>query len=910
MRSIILYFYLSFCFLALIVPAQAQTPRPTPSGAEPFDFYRRAPYRANVPRPSAILGYEIGERHSTYREQERVILAIAEAARDRVRIIEFGKSVEGRPLRLVIVTSPENMGRLDAIREANLKLADPRKLTAPGDAENIIRTAPVLTWISHTIHGDESASFETAMWTLYTLAASEAPEITDALAKSVVILNPVFNPDGHERFVVWYSSVALGLPEYWAYEQNQPWAIRGRYNHYRFDMNRDKLVQSQLETKQETAAFLQWYPQVFVDQHGQPPTYFFPPNALPSNANVDRERVNRWTDIFGRANARAFDSYGWAYINRETFDFFAPVYLDSFTTLVGSIGMTYETDGGGNLARKRDDGTIGTLRDAAAHHMEAALSTIVTAAANREALLKDFYTFRAKALNTEKEKVRRIVIVPRSDPNRASELATLLTRSGVEVREVTAEFESGKVHSFADGPKVGAKKQKFSAGTLIINMAQPQGAVARAFLEPDANFEPDFIKAQLERRKRNEQKNDREPREGYEFYDISAWSLPMTFGVEAYWTEDAGTVNNNLLIINPTGTVRISAQTGGVHGGRADVAYLFKYERDNAAILALRLLQEGYRLQGVIKPVSVAKEEWPRGTIIVRVDRNPDTLHSRIAELAESLGVEVQAVSSTYVDGSGVGIGSEYNIVTLSRPRIAVVADDSVSLSSYGSVWYQLEQAGIAFTPVRLGNLRGTSLARFNIIILPEGGGYWGAFGKDGVSELKDWMGRGGVLMGLGSGGLWFMEKDADLTSARPVGDGEDEKQDENKDNKDSKSPPKKPVELAGSIFAAKLSPDHFLSFGYPTEEILVPLGGDTFLKPSKTGTNVITFGKGPNVRSGFIWPNNTEELLTGTAYVIDERIGAGHALLYLNDPTFRAYWPGLRKLFFSGILFGPSGNE
>ncbi len=267
------------------------------------------------------------------------------------------------------------------------------------------------------------------MLTLYTLAASNAPEIAEALKKSVVILNPVFNPDGHERFVVNYNSIAVGSPEGFALEKETPWNAVGRFNHYRFDMNRDKMAQSRPETRQETAAFLHWHPQVFVDQHGQPPIYFFPPNAQSVHRQTDRDRIEKWTTLFGRANSVAFDRYGWQYVTREEFDLFAPIYLDSWTSLTGAIGMTYETDGGGSLARRRDDETISTLKDGTAHHFESALATLVAAARNREALLRDYLAYRRDSIEAGRTgRMRRIVILPGSDPGRAGELAGLLRR--------------------------------------------------------------------------------------------------------------------------------------------------------------------------------------------------------------------------------------------------------------------------------------------------------------------------------------------------------------------------------------------------------------------------------------------------------------------------------------------------
>jgi hypothetical protein len=935
-------------------PGGGQARSGAPSDVAPYSFYGRGPYRAGVPRPSALLGYEAGETHTNFRDQERVLLAIAAAAKDRVRMVEYGRSVEGRPLRLFLVSTPENLARLETIRESIARLADPRRLASDAAADMLVKDTPVISWVNHCIHGDETASFETVMWTLYTLAASESPDILNTLRNSVVVLNPVFNPDGHERFVVYYNSIAVGSPEDMAFEKREPWAVSGRFNHFRFDMNRDKLAQSQPETRQETAAFLHWHPQVYVDEHGQPETYFFPPNALAVNRNTNRARVEKWTDIFGRANGAAFDRYGWQYVTRDTFDFFYPGYLDSWSTLSGAIGMTYETDGGGNLARRRGDATLSTLRDATAHHFESALATIQAAAHNRESLLRDFLAYRRSAIEAGKaEKMRRIVILPGSDPNRAAELAALLLRVGVEVREATAPFSSSFAHPYlppapsisggAPAPAQPLKPVSFPAGALIVDLAQPQGYVARAFLEPDPDFEPEFTTEQYARRARNDKKNDNEPKEDYGFYDITAWALPYAYGLNAYWTEDApetaarplelelprpiasipephreGAVTDivadgRLMARSEAqmalrGEVHLRTQTGGVRGGKATVAYLFAYDRDASATLALRLLQEEYRLATATKPVRAGGKEWPRGVLIAYVNRNPASLHARIAQLAQELGVEVTAINSAYGDTSNVTLGSD-SVVNVKRPRVAVIADDNVDHTSYGALWFLLSrQAGLAFTPVPLNALQPETLSQFNVVILPEGYGYSGKLGKSGIANLKEWIGRGNVLIAMGAGD-WFTDKEQGFSTAVPVGQDDKPEEKEKEPKPGEKAKPKKPISLAGAIFRAQIDPTHFLGYGYPAGEIVVPLAGDTFLKPSKQGANVVTFGKGPSRLSGFIWPDNTEELLANTAYVIDEPIGAGHAILFLHDPNFRALWAGLRRCFLAGILYGPARN-
>ena len=174
------------------------------SGGE-FDFYAYGPYSDLVPRPETILGYGPGERHTTFRRQEQVMSAIAETARGRVQVFNYGESTEGRPLRIMVFGSPKNIARLEHIR---LEIA----AIASGDVapDDIPEDLPTIVWINECIHGNETASFESAMWLAYTLAASRSTQITKMLDDALIIVNPVYNPDGHERFVVWYNSVSIG----------------------------------------------------------------------------------------------------------------------------------------------------------------------------------------------------------------------------------------------------------------------------------------------------------------------------------------------------------------------------------------------------------------------------------------------------------------------------------------------------------------------------------------------------------------------------------------------------------------------------------------------------------------------------------------------------------------------------
>src|SRR5262249_135552 len=255
----------------------------------------------------------------------------------------------------------------------------------------------------------------------------------------VLVLNPSANPDGHERFAAWYNSVGVGADEPAAFEQREPWSVTGRYNHFRFDMNRDLLAQSQPEVRAMMAGVLRWHPrvcvarEVVVDHDSRKQAFVVPAVGPAVNLNLPAQ-TTRWFETYGRGNAAAFDHYGWQYFVRGVFDFFYVGYWDEWSSFQGATGMTYETDGGPEFRRRRDDGSISTFRDGIAHHFVASLATLETTAKNRQSRLQDYYDFRRSAMTeAATDRFKRVIIVPGSDPQSAAHVVGLLLRSGVEV---------------------------------------------------------------------------------------------------------------------------------------------------------------------------------------------------------------------------------------------------------------------------------------------------------------------------------------------------------------------------------------------------------------------------------------------------------------------------------------------
>jgi len=829
-------------------------------GPKPFDYYSMGSYDSSVPRPESILGYAPGDRHTNFRDQERVILGIAAAARDRVKIIEYGKTPEGRPLRVLAISSPKNIARLNAIQEEH-------RLIAQGQG-NPSKTVPIV-WINECIHGDETASFESGMWTLYNLAAARGGQVAKALENEVVMLNPVFNPDGHERYVVYYTSLATGSSDPFAFEGSQPGTVYGRLNHYRFDMNRDRVAFSQDEVKEEFAEVLKWGPQVYVDQHGQVNSYFFPPEPMAINPNVDRARNAKWTNIFGRATGAAFDSAGFGYFTKDEFDLWYPGYTDSANTLSGAIGMTHETDGGRRIASQREDGSVLTLRRGMDKHFLSALTVVEAAAANAAPLMADYAKFKHNACDGSFAGKFQRVVMTSPDPRPLRRLQKQLASAGVESKLVSP-FKQSDAHDYW-GTANGAVS--FDGNVLVVDMAQSQGPMAKALLEPTTEFEPEFIKAQTGKKKTAPDGENYPGPEGAEFYDMTGWALPYAYCVHAWWCESAPAVSP---IVEPMHIARPNLTPNSI-------GYALPYNDEEDALTAMAALNAGLRVSVSTKPMTVGTKVFDRGTFLILADRNDDGYEKKLSEVLAGRSSTVVPLVSSYPDGDRESPGSG-SVSTLRNPKIALVMGNGTNLAQSGAAWFLLERTWkVPFTPISWDALSRGDLGRFTAIVVPPG------VGGSVPSKLREWISAGGHLVMLDAPS-WALGKDslADLTS------GKDEVQD-----------------LPGTLFRAEIDPRSHLSYGYGSSakiEISVPVSGSTFYKVRKEGGSVVTLSadeKTNKLLSGWEWPDESEKALRGTVFAQDTPIGEGHAIVFTQDPTDRAMWPGLNKLILNAILFG-----
>ena len=114
-----------------------------------------------------------------------------------------------------------------------------------------------------------------------------------------------------------------------------------------------------------------------------------------------------------------------------------------------------------------------------------------------------------------------------------------------------------------------------------------------------------------------------------------------------------------------------------------------------------------------------------------------------------------------------------------------------------------------------------------------------------------------------------------------------------------------RPEGIPGAIVKGTLDRTHWLTYGYPRDQLPVQVSNE-FLKPSQKGDNPVSFVGRDLILAGHTWPNNTERLLTGSVWAVVENVGQGKVIIFADNPLFRAFWRGTAGLFTNALLFGP----
>lgn len=819
----------------------------------------------NVPSPRDVLGWDIGERFTDVAAAGRYLDILA-AASPLVSIEQYGESVEGRPLHQLTIASTPHRNRLDEILAANRELADPE--TPEARADEIVRTNPAVVYFSYGVHGNESSSTEAALWTAFDLATG-ADAVAGVLDSVVVVIDPIVNPDGRDRYVSFYRS-ARGVrpdPNPATREHREPWP-GGRTNHYFFDLNRDWTWMSQPETRARLATWDHWTPQVHVDFHEMSPnsTYFFFPPAEPINP-IYPEHVARWSGRIGAGNAAAFDERGWLYFTEESYDLFYPGYGDSWPSLLGSIGMTYEQAGGGSagLAYARSDGDTLTLAQRATQHRTAGHATLRTVMEGRSDLLSGF----AALHRTIDDGLPDILLVPAAstDPGadaRRRALIAHLHAQGIETEVADEAFETdAQAHPGWD------ERRRFPAGTVRVPARQPRGRLALTLLQAETVLDATYS------------------------YDISAWSLPYGYGVEAHAVDadlDVSWTPGGLDDASPT-------MTGEPYG------YLIRPGFDVWPGL-VSFLDAGGRGRVLADTFRIDEALYPSGTMFLPRHLNAGLTQSlATAGLLERAEAVEGAVTTTGPDLGTGGAGD------LRLPRVALIGGEGTSSGSFGAHRYFLEQRlRLPHHVIDVSALGGVDLSDLDVVVVPEAGGLRGRLGEAGMRRLEDWIRGGGTLVAVGGGA----EALADLAGAevrRRTGPEEAERLSRALRTRAERRLERWEGQTPGTILEVHLDAGHPLAFGAGIagdEGRMFVLSTGVGFEPNESFETAAWFDDDAEGISGVIG-EGTVDRLRRSSWLLQRSLGRGSVVLFADDPLFRIMWYAGFQPYTNALLLGPA---
>ena len=796
----------------------------------------------NLKSPSEFLGYEIGTQFSRHSQVVDYFDHIASEMNKNVSLINYGKTYERRPLFYAVISSEKNMSEIENIRLNNLSALD-------SNGEKINNKA--IVWLSYSVHGNESSSTEASMQTVYELLTERA----ELLENTIVIIDPCLNPDGRDRYANWYNQTTT-IPyntNKISREHREPWP-GGRANHYLFDLNRDWAWITQVESQQRLKEYHKWMPHVHVDFHEQGinEPYYFAPAAEPYH-----EVITKWQRDFqymiGKNNAKYFDENGWLYFTKEVFDLLYPSYGDTYPTYLGAIGMTYEQAGGGvaGLGILNSEGKNLTLVDRVKHHTVAGISTVEISSENSEKLNKEF-------INFFRDKTNSTYYIMNGDLDKINQLSKFLEKHKIDFYSTKAQRLN--VFSYNENKTINYTT---TLNDLVIPNSQPKGKLVDVLLERTTKLSDSLT------------------------YDITAWSLPFVYGLNAYSTSKKIEITD----FNENKIVNVLDNNA--------IAYAGIWNHINDAKFLSNLIENKIKVRYNEKVIKNGKLTLPRGSMIIyKGDQNQENYEKILLELADKNNIELHSIYSG-ISEFGPDLGSD-SVKLIKEKKVAIISgEDSsnmVSSLNYGAIWHFFEQElKYPLTHLNIENFDDIELNEFDALIIPSG--YYGSLGNENnIEKIKSWISKGGNLIAFENAIRIFTNKDGFSVKL---------KRNETERNKDVKfedlSRERIQNYLSGAIFKVNIDNTHPLAYGYENKYYSLKTSSSTYEK-LKRGFNVGKIDDDENSTIGFVGDNIKDNFKNSLVFG-HERIGRGNVIYFADNILFRSFWEN-GKLFLVNSIF------
>lgn len=860
----------------------------------------------SVPTPSQFHGFDVGTR---YIVTENVTEYYRELARrsPRVQYQEYGRSIQGRPLPMVIIGSEANLARKDEILARIRQLTNVTDQLPAADLDRLVAGIPTVLLIE-IMDVDEEAGVNALQEVAHDLATREDEEARSIRDSVLLVMAPLTDPDAHARYTTWHMiyDVDGASTDRNAVENTPHWASNTDGNGYGIDVNRDWGTFVSPEMRAMVQVATRWHPQLWLDVHSGPPVIFIPPFPPPFHP-LWSEVAPKWWNAVARQAADNFGRKGWSFNSREGYEGVTSVTFALSWAMLGPAvsGFLYETFGGRpgeTTTFIRSDGTLGTMRMAMDRHKEGIWSMLQVARNQRRELLRDAHQVVVNAVTAARKNAVRGILVPMQgdgvDPDKAERLVQRLMIQGVEVRRTTQPVTAMARGIYSSAP---AAKQQFPAGSYVVDFVQPQARLARALLDPTLSYANPQVDVPYTRR--------------MPYYDQSWGNIAYLFGVQAFaLSEPVVTSGQPLTAETADGDPTARYHDQPLNRPEPPYAYVLPAGLESSYRVAIRLIREGYHVRIFKQPFRLGETSYPKGTWAALRTRNPEQLGERLKVLAAANGAQVIEIASSFTD-QGVTFGDDARLAPVPQPLVAVVADWPITQDhTFGGIRNTLEaDFGFAFSPVMLETLNRAPLSKYTAVVLPHAGmdvrggpnfnaGYRGLLD---LTNLREYVRAGGTLIAM-KGAAEFVAGDSVLGHDVSV-DGWAQ------------------YTNGATLRAQWLSrPLRETATWQPQglEDVGLPLLGGGYadrdfaapgLYPVLLGVReggraqvVARFADAGHILLDGYMLDSDKEKLAGRPLAIVERVGRGRVIFFAEEITFRGYWYGLNLLFLNSVLLGP----
>ncbi len=644
------------------------------------ELVNHLPASEKVPTPLKILGNIIGAPnvlHYSY-EIENYLRAVAEAS-PRVVLFSLGKTDEGKEMTTVAVSDEKNIARMERIKEINSLLADPRKIKNEEDVEKLLEEGVAIYWITGGLHSPECGAPEMAMELIYRLAVDES-EFYQIIRKNLVVLvTPVLEVDGRDRYVDTYR---------YKKENNDKKTLPLVYwgNYVAHDNNRDNIGLSLKLSENLLKNYFEWHPIIMHDLHESLPYLYTSTGTGPYNAWLDPITINEWQEL-AYAEISEMTKRGvpgvWTH---GFFDGWSPSYAFYIAMFHNSTGRFYETFGGtgadtmvrrvGSQSQRawyRPNPPLPVVKWSFRNNINLQQSALLFAlkhvAENKTKFLKNFYlkSKRSVAKATTEGPAAWVIPAGGERPLAAAELVNLLRKHGVEVHQAEKEFTIGK--------------DKYPAGSYIIRMDQPYSRCADMLLD-------------------TQYYNPLDPRP----YDDTGWTLGYLHNVNTARILEKKVLDVPMKLIEQDLKPR-----GKVLNQEKASLFLINHTAETQ-LMQLRFKVPEVKILAAESSFSLEGKKYNSGTFIIPKEGNtPDSIE-RLKMAVEELGLIAYGVKTI----------PSVKTHELATPRIAIL---HTWISTQDEGWYRLtfEKLGIPYSYISVHDIRDTQnlKSKYDVIIFP-----------------------------------------------------------------------------------------------------------------------------------------------------------------------------------------------